>query len=127
MIPGHAQPELGGGLRYLDILGVNLDCNHWHDSGLRDYAIALVSEYLSRGWHVIATVRSTSRQSDLRDLQRHAGDALEIEQVDMTDAEQIALMSSRLASVTNNVAGGWASTARASGGEHIDALLRGPP
>ena len=63
----------------------------------RGLGLALVGEYLRLGWHVIATIRDTTPPDALRALRTaHAG-SLDIEQLDITDAAQIAALRRRLA------------------------------
>lgn len=65
----------------------------------RGLGLALAAEFLARGWHVIGTVRGTAR-TDLHDLvDRHPG-RVEIEQLDITAAAQIAALAKRLAGRT---------------------------
>lgn len=54
----------------------------------RGLGLALAREYLARGWHVIATVRS-DRRTDLHDVQTGARDRLDIVHVDINEPEQI--------------------------------------
>ena len=62
----------------------------------RGLGLALAEAWALGGWHVTGTVRSTDR-TGLHDLaNRHRG-KLEIETVDITVAEQIAALHSRLA------------------------------
>ncbi|WP_345814913.1 SDR family NAD(P)-dependent oxidoreductase [Paraburkholderia sp. PREW-6R] len=62
----------------------------------RGLGLAMVEEYLKRGWRVIATGRegSTAR---LRELSAGAHRALEVETVDVTMPEQVAALHARLA------------------------------
>lgn len=57
----------------------------------RGLGLGLAREYLSRGWHVVGTVRGSARNSlhDLRDI--------EIETVDITDPSQTSALRDRLA------------------------------
>lgn len=61
----------------------------------RGLGLALVEEYLRRGWHVVATVRGNTKTA-LHDLQaKHAG-ALEIETLDIVAQDQILALRDRL-------------------------------
>lgn len=62
----------------------------------RGLGYALAEEYLKQGWHVVATVRGQG-PTKLHDLIDHAGGRLEIETVDITDIDQIAALTQRLA------------------------------
>ena len=61
----------------------------------RGLGLGLAKEYLSRGWQVIATVRSDKRTA-LHDLQAGAPGRLEIEHVDINQPEQIGALHARL-------------------------------
>ena len=61
----------------------------------RGLGLALVEEYLKRSWHVIGTVRGTTR-TPLHALQATAGDRLVIEQLDIDVPEQLAALRQRL-------------------------------
>ena len=62
----------------------------------RGIGLAVAEELLKRGWHVVGTIRGT-RQTPLHALlDRHAG-RLEIEQLDVTEPVQIAMLHERLA------------------------------
>jgi NAD(P)-dependent dehydrogenase (short-subunit alcohol dehydrogenase family) len=63
----------------------------------RGLGLALAEEYLNRGWHVVATVRGTSK-TKLHGLQEQANGKLEIETVDINFPDQLASLHSRLAS-----------------------------
>jgi NAD(P)-dependent dehydrogenase (short-subunit alcohol dehydrogenase family) len=65
----------------------------------RGLGLALAAEYLKRGWHVVATERS-SATSKLRDLLPTAEGRLEIETVDVVHPEQVAALRKRLGSRT---------------------------
>ena len=58
----------------------------------RGLGLAMVEEYLGRGWRVVATVRGQGRTA----LHGLAGDRLEIETVDIADEAQIAALGARL-------------------------------
>lgn len=60
----------------------------------RGLGLALASEYLKRGWQVIATVRGTS--TPLHDLKPSAGDRLEIEHLDIDVRGDIEALKRRL-------------------------------
>lgn len=62
----------------------------------RGLGLGLAREYTHRGWHVVATVRDKNRPSALHELQQQAGEALQIETLDMVDAGQIAQLRKRL-------------------------------
>ena len=63
----------------------------------RGLGFALAEEYLKRGWHVVATERS-SATSKLPDRMRVARGRLEIATVDITYPDQVAALRLRLAS-----------------------------
>ncbi|WP_328604308.1 SDR family NAD(P)-dependent oxidoreductase [Amycolatopsis sp. NBC_00345] len=56
---------------------------------------AIAAEYLDRGAHVVATVRSSARTA-LHELQDTADGRLEIEHVDITEPEQVQALHDRL-------------------------------
>ncbi|MFD9698861.1 SDR family oxidoreductase [Lentzea sp. NPDC059081] len=59
----------------------------------RTLGLAVATELHRRGWHVIGTVRG-ERHTGLHDL---AADRLEVEQLEMTDEQQIHALGDRLA------------------------------
>ncbi|WP_245279984.1 SDR family NAD(P)-dependent oxidoreductase [Hyphomicrobium sp. 99] len=61
----------------------------------RGLGLALVAEYLSRGWDVVGTVRGNGR-TGLHDLKDKVGAALEIETVDIVQQDQVAALRKRL-------------------------------
>lgn len=61
----------------------------------RGLGLALVKEYLARGWQVAATVREESGTA-LHELAEQSSGCLEIERLDMTDTAQIAALKHRL-------------------------------
>lgn len=61
----------------------------------RGLGLALADEYLTRGWHVVATVRGHARTS-LHDLAEKSAGGLEIEMIDIVDQGQVAALRSRL-------------------------------
>jgi NAD(P)-dependent dehydrogenase (short-subunit alcohol dehydrogenase family) len=61
----------------------------------RGLGLALAKEYLTRGWHVIATVRSTAHSGLHALLAEHKGQ-LEIESVDINETEQVQALHARL-------------------------------
>ncbi len=61
----------------------------------RGLGLALVEEYLSRGWDVIGTERGKSR-SGLQALKAKYGARLEIETVDIVEPNQVAALHDRL-------------------------------
>ncbi|WP_201313405.1 SDR family NAD(P)-dependent oxidoreductase [Dyella sp. EPa41] len=68
----------------------------------RGLGLALVEEYLKRGWRVVGTVRGQAR-TPLHDLEASAGDRLLIEQLDIDVPEQIAALRERLQGVPLDV------------------------
>jgi NAD(P)-dependent dehydrogenase (short-subunit alcohol dehydrogenase family) len=62
----------------------------------RGLGLAMVTEYLRRGWRVIATARATSKDN-LHRLAEVSDGALEVETVDITVPEQVAALRARLA------------------------------
>jgi NAD(P)-dependent dehydrogenase (short-subunit alcohol dehydrogenase family) len=63
----------------------------------RGLGLAMVQEYLSRGWSVVATQRSGAR-SGLHDLLGTSEGRLEIESVDINHPDQIVALKQRLGS-----------------------------
>jgi NAD(P)-dependent dehydrogenase (short-subunit alcohol dehydrogenase family) len=63
----------------------------------RGLGFALAKEYLSRGWHVVATERN-SNTSQLHNLLEASDGTLEIETVDIIYPDQVAALRARLAS-----------------------------
>jgi len=61
----------------------------------RGLGLALVDEYLKRGWRVIGTVRGSAR-TPLHELAASTGDRLTIEQLDIDVPEQVAALRQRL-------------------------------
>jgi len=61
----------------------------------RGLGLALVDEYLKRGWRVIGTVRGSAR-TPLHELAASTGDRLTIEQLDIDVPEQVASLRQRL-------------------------------
>jgi NAD(P)-dependent dehydrogenase (short-subunit alcohol dehydrogenase family) len=82
----------------------------------------MAEEFLARGWNVIGTVRGTAR-TRLHELAERSPGRIEIATVDITVADQIGAMRSRLAART--VAGGvsW----QQGGAERVHAQFRGTP
>lgn len=64
----------------------------------RGLGLALVEEYLKRGWHVVATARASG--SALDKLAGRWPDQLSIEHVDINETEGVAALHGRLASKT---------------------------
>ncbi|MFJ5985544.1 SDR family NAD(P)-dependent oxidoreductase [Lentzea sp. NPDC092896] len=62
----------------------------------RTLGLALATELLRRGWHVIGTVRG-HRHTGLHDLAETSGGRLTVESLDMTDQDQISALRDRLA------------------------------
>ena len=62
----------------------------------RGLGLALAEEYLTRGWHVVATVRGSNR-TPLHALATEHKGRLEIETVDIADPDQVAALRQRLA------------------------------
>jgi NAD(P)-dependent dehydrogenase (short-subunit alcohol dehydrogenase family) len=65
----------------------------------RTLGLALVTEYLRRGWNVIGTVRG-DRRTELHDLAESSGGRLVVESLEMTEPEQISALRDRLAGRT---------------------------
>jgi NAD(P)-dependent dehydrogenase (short-subunit alcohol dehydrogenase family) len=63
--------------------------------GSRGLGYAIAAEYIDRGSHVVATVRSPARTA-LHELQDTAGGRLEIEHVDINAPEQVQTLRDRL-------------------------------
>jgi NAD(P)-dependent dehydrogenase (short-subunit alcohol dehydrogenase family) len=62
----------------------------------RGLGLAMVEEYLKRGWHVVATARAAFG-TGLHDLAKRVGGQLEVETIDIVEADQIAALRRRLA------------------------------
>lgn len=58
---------------------------------------AMAREFLARGWRVIGTVRDTAVETPLHELADDCFGRLEIERLDICNAEQIAALDERLA------------------------------
>lgn len=56
---------------------------------------AMAGEFVKKGWHVVGTVRE-SGQTDLHDLADVHADKVTVEQLDITEPEQIAALRGRL-------------------------------
>ncbi|MBY0559412.1 SDR family NAD(P)-dependent oxidoreductase [Hyphomicrobium sp.] len=65
----------------------------------RGLGLAMVEEYLSRGWDVVGTVRGSGR-TGLHDLKDKHGASLQIETVDIAEQDQIAALREKLAGQT---------------------------
>jgi NAD(P)-dependent dehydrogenase (short-subunit alcohol dehydrogenase family) len=61
----------------------------------RGLGLAIAKEYLTRGWHVIATVRNKTG-TELPDLVQTFSGQLEVEMVDINDTDQISRLKERL-------------------------------
>lgn len=61
----------------------------------RGLGLALVQEFLKRGWRVMGTVRG-EKPTKLHDLATQSRGMLEIESVDITDVDQITRLKARL-------------------------------
>ena len=64
----------------------------------RGLGLAIVEQYLERGWHVVATARASG--SELDTVLERWPDRLSIEYVDINEAEHVAALHERLASRT---------------------------
>jgi len=64
----------------------------------RGLGFALAKEYLIRGWHVVATIRSTGTKTALHALAETSGGQLDIEIVDINNPDQVSALHTRLAS-----------------------------
>ena len=62
----------------------------------RGLGLGLAREHLRRGWRVIATVRDPAGRTPLHDLKAEAGDALEVEGVDINAPDQVTALRRRL-------------------------------
>ena len=67
----------------------------------RGLGLAMVAEFLGRGWHVIGTARASSRTR--LDLAAEHADRLEVEVLDIDQADQIAALRDRLSGRTIDV------------------------
>ncbi|MER7410842.1 SDR family oxidoreductase [Streptomyces cacaoi] len=65
----------------------------------RSIGLGLATEYARRGWNVVGTVRG-DRRTGLHDLAEASGGRVTVEQLDMTEPEQIAALRERLAERT---------------------------
>jgi NAD(P)-dependent dehydrogenase (short-subunit alcohol dehydrogenase family) len=63
----------------------------------RGLGLALAREYLHRGWHVVATARSTTKTA-LHELADISGGQLEIERVDINHPDEVGALRARLGS-----------------------------
>lgn len=79
---------------------------------------AMAAEFLARGWHVIGTVRGPDRTL-LHDLAEAHPDHVEIEQLDVTEPKQIAVLRHRLAGQGIDILFVNAGTANANQDETI--------
>ncbi|MEV7630124.1 SDR family NAD(P)-dependent oxidoreductase [Actinoplanes sp. NPDC089786] len=62
----------------------------------RGLGLAMATEYVTRGWQVIATVRGAGR-TQLQDLAESSGGRLTVEKVDITVPAQVAALHRRVA------------------------------
>lgn len=62
----------------------------------RGLGLALAAEYVDRGWLVVATVRGTGR-TELHDLATASDGRLTVEQVDITEPDEVAALHDRIA------------------------------
>lgn len=62
----------------------------------RGIGYAMAAEFLTRGWHVVGTVRGTAN-TPLHDLAAKHKDRVEIESLDITQPDEIEALSGRLA------------------------------
>ena len=67
----------------------------------RGLGFALAQEWLSRGWKVIATVRSS--ETPLHRFSDDFGERLQIEQVDVNNPEEIEALTARLSDDTLDI------------------------
>ena len=65
------------------------------DGASRGLGQAMAAEFVRKGWHVVGTVRAGSR-TELNDLAQAHPDQVTIEQLDITEADQIAALRNRL-------------------------------
>ncbi|GEB48993.1 MULTISPECIES: SDR family oxidoreductase [Streptomyces] len=65
----------------------------------RSIGLGLATEYARRDWNVVGTVRG-DRRTGLHDLAEASGGRVTVEQLDMTEPEQIAALRERLAERT---------------------------
>lgn len=84
----------------------------------RGLGLAMAAEFLSRGWHVIGTVRGPDRTL-LHDLADAQPGRVDIEQLDVTQPEQIAMLRDRLAKTEIDILFVNAGTANANQDETI--------
>jgi NAD(P)-dependent dehydrogenase (short-subunit alcohol dehydrogenase family) len=63
----------------------------------RGLGFALAKEYAKRGWHVVATIRSTATKTALSELAQMSGGQLELETVDINYPDQVSALRTRLA------------------------------
>lgn len=68
----------------------------------RGLGLAIAREFLNRGWNVVGTVRGTAR-TKLHDMAEAYGDRLGIEQLDITEAEEITALRQRLSGRSFNL------------------------
>lgn len=84
----------------------------------RGLGLALAAEFAARGWHVTGTVRGDDR-TPLHDLADRHFRQVDVEQVDITDRDQIAALHRRLASRRFDIVFVNAGTANADQNETI--------
>ncbi len=62
----------------------------------RGLGLGLVSEFLGRGWHVVATMRNPGRAAELQRLQQAHQDRLTLETLDIADPASIKALATKL-------------------------------
>ncbi|MBE7189259.1 SDR family NAD(P)-dependent oxidoreductase, partial [Jatrophihabitans endophyticus] len=63
----------------------------------RGLGLAVVEELSRRGWQVIGTVRDAHARTPLHDASEHADGRISVEQLDVTEPDQLAPLHERLA------------------------------
>lgn len=58
---------------------------------------ALAAEFVVRGWNVVGTVRDTAARTPLHDLAERSDGRVCVEQLDVNEPTQLALLHERLA------------------------------
>lgn len=84
----------------------------------RGLGLAMASEFVKRGWHVVGTVRDDAR-TELHDLADRHPDRIEIQTLDITQPDQIAALRDRLADRQFDMLFNNAGTANKNQGETI--------
>ena len=63
----------------------------------RGLGLGLVEEFLSRGWHVVATARALAKAAELQRLRAAHPDRLSLETLDIADSDSVKALATALA------------------------------